>query len=56
MVSANLSRPQRLRVNHILEDLRPLVEARIHELFKLGIINHKRVKVNWEAQVLVCDL
>ena len=31
-------KPPRLKVNYILEDLKPLVEARLHELFRLSSV------------------
>ena len=31
-------KPPRLKVNYMLEDLKPLVEARLHELFRLSSV------------------
>ena len=31
-------KPPRLKVNYMLEDVKPLVEARLHELFRLSSV------------------
>ena len=41
-------KPPRLKVNYILEDLKPLVEARLHELFRLSSV-YLRV-IEWGPQ------
>ena len=35
--------PRRLKINYILQDLEPLVEARIQELLRLGSVHPQRV-------------
>ena len=41
-------KPPRLKVNYILEDLKPLVEARLHELFRLSSVYLRVIK--WGPQ------
>ena len=41
-------KPPRLKVNYKLEDLKPLVEARLHELFRLSSV-YLRVR-KWGPQ------
>ena len=41
-------KPPRLKVNYMLEDLKPLVEARLHELFRLSSV-YLRV-IEWGPQ------
>jgi len=41
-------KPPRLKVNYMLEDLKPLVEARFHELFRLSSVYLKEIK--WGPQ------
>jgi len=40
--------PPRLKVNYMLEDLKPLVEARLHELFRLSSVYLSVIK--WRPQ------
>ena len=42
------SKPPRLKVNYMLEDLKPLVEARLHELFRLSSVYLRVIK--WGPQ------
>ena len=49
-VSADF-KPKRLRAYRIPENLKPMVEAQINELLKLGII--KPSKVKWEVPLFV---
>ena len=49
-VSADF-KPKRLRAYRVPENLKPMVEAQINELLKLGIINHQKVK--WEVPLFV---
>ena len=41
-------KPPRLKVNYMLEDLKPLVEARVHELFRLSSVYLRVIK--WGPQ------
>ena len=41
-------KPPRLKVNYMLEDLKPLVEARLHELFRLSSVYLRVIK--WGPQ------
>jgi len=41
-------KPSRLKVNYMLEDLKPLVEARLHELFRLSSVYLRVIK--WGPQ------
>ena len=41
-------KPPRLKVNYMLEDLKPLVEARLHELFTLSSVYLRVIK--WGPQ------
>ena len=41
-------KPPRLKVNYIFEDLKPLVEARLHELFRLSSVYLRVIK--WGPQ------
>ena len=42
------SKPPRLKVNYMLEDLKPLVEARLHELFRLSYVY--LIVIKWGPQ------
>ena len=46
-------KPPRLKVNYILEDLKPMVEAQINELLKLGIIKPSKSEM---GSPIVCVL
>ena len=37
-------KPPRLKVNYMLEDLKPMIEARLHELFRLSSVYLKEIK------------
>jgi len=37
-------KPPRLKVNYMLEDLKPLIEARLHELFRLSSVYLKGIE------------
>jgi len=41
-------KPPRLKVNYMLENLKPLVEARLHEIFRLRSVYLRVIK--WEPQ------
>ena len=41
-------KPLRLKVNYMLEDSKPLVKARLHELFRLSSVNLRVIK--WGPQ------
>ena len=41
-------KPPRLKVNYMLEDLKPLVEARLHELFRFSSMYLK--EIDWGPQ------
>ena len=43
-------KPPRLKVNYMLEDLKPLIEARLHELFRLSSVYLKEIK--WGPQFI----
>ena len=42
------SKPPRLKVNYMLEDLKPLIEARLYEIFRLSSVYLKVIE--WGPQ------